>query len=209
MGPQRTKAKCELTQKGKIKERFQMSVPFVFNSEMRKSRFMRRPFFLSLFIVSLVILAVGQPAKKPSFSAYPATVETARAKSINFKNDAAARTMRTRLKEALAGGVNFAGHYIVAGWGCGTGCISGAIIDGRTGTVLWPLPLYALAVWYDGDDYTKDPVEYRKNSRLLIIRGIPGAKDNEPQQPWGEYYYEWTGRELKQVKFIPYKKSTD
>ena len=107
---------------------------------------MKRLFWLCLLTLLPLLPAVAQNGKRPAFSAYPATVEKAKAKSINFKNDAAARTMRTRLKEALAGGVNFAGHYIVAGWGCGTGCFSGAIIDARTGVVFWPLPLYALGV---------------------------------------------------------------
>jgi hypothetical protein len=152
-----------------------------------------------------LLAANAQNGKPPAFSSYPATVEKARVSSINFKNNPGARTMRTRLTEATRGGVNFAGHYIVAGWGCGTGCISGAIIDARTGVVYWPLPLYALGVWYEGDSYVKDPVEYRKNSRLLIIRGSPGVKDNDSEKPNGEYYYEWTGNDLKQVKFIPYK----
>jgi len=113
--------------------------------------------------------------------------------------------MRTRLSEALAGGVNFAGHYIVAGWGCGTGCISGAIIDARTGNVLWPLPLNALGVWYDGQNYADEPVAYRKNSRLLIISGSPGVRDNEKDKPNGKYYYEWNGKDLKLIKFVPFK----
>lgn len=180
-----------------------------FGVKMRKSRFMRRPLLLIVFILSLLISIAAQPAKRPAFSSFPTTVETAQAKSINFKNDPGARTMRTRLKEALAGGVNFAGHFVVAGWGCGTGCVSGAIIDARDGKVYWPLPLYALGVWYDGNEYVDKPVEYRKNSRLLIIRGSPGVKDNDREKPNGEYYYEWTGKDLKQVKFIPYKTTTD
>jgi hypothetical protein len=113
--------------------------------------------------------------------------------------------MRTRLSEALANGVNFAGHYIVAGWGCGTGCISGAIIDARNGNVYWPLPLYALGVWYEGDSYVDRPVDYRKNSRMLVITGSPGVKDNQPDNPNGKYFYEWRGNQLRLVKFIPLK----
>jgi hypothetical protein len=172
---------------------------------MRKSRFMKRLSFPFIFIGLVAISALAQPATRPGFRSYPATVDKARVSAINFKNNPGARTMRTRLTEALHGGVNFAGHYIVAGWGCGTVCISGAIIEARTGNVLWPLPLNALGVWYAGDSYVKDPVEYRKNSRLLIIRGSPGVKDNEQEKPNGEYYYEWTGSDLRQVKFIPYK----
>jgi hypothetical protein len=113
--------------------------------------------------------------------------------------------MRTRLSEALAGGVNFAGHYIVASWGCGTGCISGCIIEAKTGKAYWPLALNALGVWYDGENYADEPVEFRKNSRLLIIRGSPGVKDNQPEKPNGEYYYEWKANNLHLVKYIPFR----
>lgn len=166
---------------------------------------MRRTLLLVFLIVSLVVTSVAQQTKKPTFSGYPVTVEKARVRSIDFKNEPDARAFKTRLTQAIRGGVNFAGHYVVAGWGCGTGCISGAIIDARNGKVYWPLPLYALGVWYDGASYVEKPVEYRKNSRLLIIRGSPGVKDNDPEKPNGEYHYDWSGNELRLVQFFPYK----
>ena len=166
---------------------------------------MQRALFVSLSCLFFPIFVSAQAAKQPSFAGYPATVEKGHAKAINFKNNPGARSMRTRLSEALAGGVNFAGHYIVAGWGCGTGCISGAVIDARTGNVLWPLPLNALGVWYDGQNYADEPVAYRKNSRLLIISGSPGVRDNEKEKLNGKYYYEWTGKDLKLIKFVPFK----
>ena len=199
------KGRCKPNKRDDQRERFLESVPFVFKDEMRKSRFMRRLSFTFIALVLLVLLTAAQSSKKSAFKSFPVIVEKARASAINFKNDPGARSMRTRLTEALRGGVNFAGHFIVAGWGCGTGCISGAIIDARNGNVLWPLPLNALGVWYEGASYVKDPVEYRKNSRLLIIRGSPGVKDNDQDKPNGEYYYEWTGKDLRQMKFIPYK----
>lgn len=165
---------------------------------------MKCPVFVIIFTLLLTVMAVGQNGKRPTFGTYSVTVEKARVRSINFKNDAGARSFRTRLTEAIRGGVNFAGHYVVAGWGCGTGCISGAIIDARNGKVYWPLPLSALGVWYNGEEYTNSPVEYRKNSRLLIIRGSPGVKDNDSEKPNGQYYYEWTGKDLRQVYFVPY-----
>jgi len=166
---------------------------------------MQRTVLIAISILFLALSALCQNSVPPSFGTYPVTVEKARARSINFKNNAPARTMRTRLFEALGGGVNFAGHFIVAGWGCGTGCISGAIIDARNGNVYWPLPLYALGVWYDGQNYVDEPVAYRKNSRLLVLSGSPGVKDDQKEKPSGKYYYEWTGSDLKLLKFIPFK----
>jgi hypothetical protein len=166
---------------------------------------MLRALSLAVSVLTVCLCASGQASKRPALGTYPARVERPRVRSINFKANPYARTFRTRLSEAIRGGVNFAGHYVVAGWGCGTGCISGAIIDARTGNVFWPVQLYALSVGYDGRDYVGKPVEYRKNSRLLIIRGSPGVKDNDAEKPAGDYYYEWKGNTLKLIRFIPYK----
>lgn len=145
----------------------------------------------------------AQTPKPPKFSQYPAVVETARVKTIDLRRNPRAYSVRSRLSEGLRGGINFAGHYVVVGWGCGTGCVSGAIIDGRTGTVYWPEQLIAMGVWYGNGNYTDKPIEYKKNSRMLIIRGLPGRKnDNAPDVPSGDYYYEWKKNKLRQVMYV-------
>jgi hypothetical protein len=158
-------------------------------------------------LLIIIFAAVGtSPAQKslPQFAQYPAVVEKAQAKSINFKRSPGAGSFRTRLSEGIREGVNFAGHYAVVGWGCGTGCISGAIVDTRTGIVYWPEQFNAFGVLYSDGNYADPPVEYKKNSRLLVIHGIPGEKDDDtPAKPSGIYYYEWKNNRLRQVKFVP------
>jgi len=166
---------------------------------------MKRPFYIAAIIFLLTFPVLSQKNKIPAFSQYRAKVEKARARGIDFKRNPDARTFRTRLSEALAGGVNFAGHYVVAGWGCGTGCISGAIIDTRNGNVFWPEQFGGIGVWYGNDGYADEPVKYQKNSRLLVILGIPGVKQGQPDKPSGEYYYDWTNNHLRLIKFIPKK----
>lgn len=159
----------------------------------------------ALGILFIVTFAVGGYAQAtPKFSAFAEKVETARTKAIDFKRNPDARSFRTRLSQGLRGGVNFAGHFVLVGWGCGTGCVSGAIVDARTGSVFWPEQFNALAVWYGAGEYVDKPVNYRKNSRLLIITGIPGQKDADaPAKPSGVYYYEWKNNRLKQIRFVP------
>ena len=53
-----------------------------------------------------------------NFSQYPARVEKATARQVNFRSHPKAKTFRTNLRAGPSGGVNFA-HYIVATWGCG------------------------------------------------------------------------------------------
>jgi hypothetical protein len=168
---------------------------------MRKSAFMKR--VIAIFIAGLVFAIAGSSQSTPKFATYPAAVERARIRSIDFKRNPEARSFRTRLSSGLRDGVNFAGHYVLVGWGCGTGCISGAIIDAQTGNVFWPEQFNALATWYGESEYVDKPVDYRKNSRLLIITGIPGQKDDDaPQKPSGVYYYEWKNNRLRQLKFV-------
>jgi hypothetical protein len=142
---------------------------------------------------------LGQAA--PDYSKYPARVEKATARQINFRSHPRAKTFRTNLKEGLSGGVNFAGHYIVVTWGCGTSCGHSAIIDGKTGTVFFPKQLEATSRG-DGELIEKDPVEYKPNSRLLIVNGYPGGSAESPNGKYGIWYYEWTGKTLKFIKYV-------
>lgn len=160
-----------------------------------------RPCVISILLIGL--LSFSAFAQKVSVPTFDPKVEGARAKSINFRGNRANRTFRTRLSEALRGGINFAEYYIVAGWGCGTGCIYGAIIDARNGTVYWPRELGGVSVWFGQTDYVDEPVAYIKNSRLLVIHGTPGSDtETEDNSQQGKYYYEWKNNRLRLLKFI-------
>lgn len=152
---------------------------------------------LLLLLLPIASTAYGQADKAPKVSQYSAKVEKALVKSINFKKNPEARTFRTRLSEALKGGVNFAGHYIVASWGCGTGCINSGIIDARNGNVYWPRELGSVVDWVVETTYVNEPLDYRKNSRLLMLHGTPG---NDTRA--GKYYYELKDNRLRLVKFV-------
>lgn len=161
------------------------------------------------FIAGLLLtagLASGQTGKAPAFSSYPAKIEAARAKDIDFRSSPDARTFRTRLRAALRGGVNFAGRYIIASWGCGTGCIAGAVIDGRTGKVYFPEQLGTLGVGYSENAYD-EPLVFRKNSRLLVLNGMPGSADDSAEVASGTYYYEWKNNRFDLIRFVAAKEN--
>ncbi len=164
---------------------------------------MRRVLLLGVSFLAFGIFAEGFGQVLPRFSSFPTKAEKARARSIDFRRSPGAEAFRTRLRRALAEGTDFAGHYKIAGWGCGTGCISGAVIDVRNGRVYFPEELYAFSVGYFTGEYETEPLKYRKNSRLLILSGIPGsADDNVPQRPWGDYYFEWKHGRFRQIKYV-------
>jgi hypothetical protein len=91
----------------------------------------------------------------------------------------AAREFRTRLREAARDKPNFAGHFIVTTWGCGTECVQGAIIDARTGRVFM-LP-FSVCCWGTevGVDDRFKPVEFRLDSSLLVLSGARNEKDGD------------------------------
>jgi hypothetical protein len=93
---------------------------------------------------------------------------------------------------------NFAGHYKIAEWGCGSQCLSIAIVDLKTGDVYdGPFSIlgYGIAYRYEGGD---DELQFEASSRLLIARGCPEDKN------CGTYYYEWKDERFNQVRFAPH-----
>lgn len=55
---------------------------------------------------------------------------------VDFDSYPPARAFETQIKESVAGGANYAGHFNVAVWGCGTNCQGAAIIDVQDGVIL-------------------------------------------------------------------------
>ena len=75
------------------------------------------------------------------FENYPAPLYIGKPAKLNYKSDPIAKLFKTRITEAYQQGeIGFGGNFVVAMWGCGTGCISGAMADKRTGRV-YPLPI--------------------------------------------------------------------
>ena len=104
-----------------------------------------------------------------------------------------ARKFRSALKEDAKVGVNFAGHYIISTWGCGTDCRELAIIDARTGAVYFT-PSLLLVVGEMGQN--EDRLQFRKNSRLLIIVGSRNEEGN------GKYFYLWKNNRLQLIRTV-------
>ncbi len=93
---------------------------------------------LLLAALALSISSVASGQKLPTFSQYKTPVDKKRVITVDLKSHKDARMFRTNLRNAAKGGVNFAGHYVLTGWGCGTNCSQWAIIDARNGRVYFP-----------------------------------------------------------------------
>ncbi len=59
--------------------------------------------------------------------------------SVNFSSWPEATKYRSAIEKDVARGVNFAGSYVVATWGCGTNrssCVGHAVVDAQSGDIL-------------------------------------------------------------------------
>ena len=95
---------------------------------------------LSALLMTVCSIGFAQ-SKTPTFARYPAKVEKFKNIRVNLQSNKRARMFRTNLRNDAKEGVNFAGHYILATWGCGTNCGDSAIINARNGRVYFPREL--------------------------------------------------------------------
>lgn len=101
--------------------------------------------------------------------------------NINFDSHPIAKRYRTVISgEYAKQDVNFANHYVVITWGCGSGCVSGAMVDSRNGTV-YPLP--EDKEWGGNGTY----VTFEQESNILTsvwVIPTPTGDTEETQKYW-------------------------
>jgi len=108
------------------------------------------------------------------------------------------RLFRTAIRDGAKKGPNFAGHFTVVTWGCGSECAGAELVDAQTGGVFdfpfdylgWALPGERYPDGSNWIDLNFRWLDFRSDSRLMIVRGCPHDKD------CGVYYYEWTGTQF-------------
>ncbi len=139
------------------------------------------------------------PRDAPRFEDYPVKPEMVGKPAPPKLDSADARLFRTMIRQGAAQGPEFAGHYSIPSWGCGSFCYGWALVDSKTGKVrVFPELRIITAIHFDaGFDAGQT---YRLNSRLLVVLGAP----NEEEKRDGAAYYVWTGYKLKLIRFYPY-----
>ena len=111
------------------------------------------------------------------------------------------RAYRTQLRAAAGRRPNFAGHYVVTTWGCGSGCVMGAVIDANSGRVVW-LP-HTICCWPADVDDKFEPVAYRLNSRFMVFSGARNEKEGDE----GTHYYEFKDGKFVYIRSVFKKES--
>ena len=158
-----------------------------------------------LCVCFLAATTLAQAGATPRFQDYRARAYKGRVARVNVNGSAQARGYRTRLREGARRGVNFAGHYTLHTWSCGTGCLQTVFIDAKTGAASFPAPLDGfIACYWDAKpvESLEEALGFRRDSRLIVMSGYPSGERGKDDPAAGLYYYEWTGADLKLVKFV-------
>jgi hypothetical protein len=153
----------------------------------------RRQFILYLLVSTFVVFLTGinlaltnmaeeneivlpmSCKEKPVFEDYPIEgIYPARPSSVKFGGVELDTEQKTMIRRAMERGVNFAGKYVIAEWGCGISCQDHIVVDVESGNIV----AYGIQSSYG--------VEYKKNSSLLVVDPVRSDKSNSPISP--SYY---------------------
>ena len=101
------------------------------------------------------------------------------------------RDYRTRITEAARDGANFAGHFSVVMFGCGSGCGTGFVIDVKSGDVH--------DLGYGGEEQMYLNPEWRPDSRLLKVSYHGGDLCYREAAVWSDGQFKVIARQTRQA----------
>jgi hypothetical protein len=160
--------------------------------------------FLALATLHMLTMAlVGQqkPADTPpSFRDFPVPVARPARIAKAYVDPSLLPESRSafnqRLGAAAKGGPDFAGHYTVVSWHCGSACVSMVVVDCNSLKVVTePLETVSLPM----PDREVDQLQYKPDSTLLIVDAF---LEEWAGLPYGKRYYVWNGRSLQLIRTV-------
>ncbi len=161
-----------------------------------------KPIALLILLLSPLGAALAHGQSLPKFEAYPVFERFSGTPAPAIISQPRARLFRTMITTQAKGQPNFAGHYNLATWGCGSDCRGFALIDARTGKVYFhPRAFDVAGVPYQDEDR----LQFRPDSRLLIISGwVDGVGGYQEE---ATFYYVWKNNRFKLVRKTKIRKS--
>jgi hypothetical protein len=130
----------------------------------------------------------------PRFENYPVT-KIYRGKVVPLKLTKWDEAWRERFQGAIERfEVNYAGHYILYTWPCGSECMTGVAINAKNGRVSWLDVRLNYRI--------ENPVDYRINSSLIILSG---CRDGDLHVKTGQHYYRIRNGRFVHLRSIPSK----
>jgi hypothetical protein len=151
----------------------------------------------TVFALASATPAQGKPTERaPRFADYPVTklshIRVAKPKIPKTWDE----DPRLRFQDSVGENnrANFAGHYFVAIWGCGSTCVWGGIVEAKSGRII---ELPSVSGWFDVHDKF-EAIDFRHNSRLLVLSGARSEKKGD----MGRHYYVLENGKLRWLKTI-------
>lgn len=154
---------------------------------------MRKLVLIILLATSLVSCKDKAKINAESSSDIPVNSEIKGKADIVLKSNPIAEDHRTVITEKYNElEVNFASYYVITTWGCGSGCVTGVMVDIRDG-IVYSLP--EDKEWGGNGTY----IDSKKESQIFVTVAVaqsPSREIEEIRKSW-----EWN-EDLKKFKFI-------
>ena len=150
---------------------------------------------LLILFLAISLVSCQERAKKDvdSETDQPSYTENILKADIDFKSNPLAEQYRTVITEKYNElEVNFASYYIITTWGCGSGCVSGVMVDIRDG-IVYSMP--EDREWGGNGTY----IDSKKESKVLITVAVAQSPSGEIEET--RKYWEWN-EDLKNFKFV-------
>ena len=154
---------------------------------------MRRLLLITLIAISVVSCQDKTKKKEDSISTIPLNSERTVKADINFKSNPIAERYRTVITEKYNElEVNFASYYVITTWGCGSGCVTGVMVDIRDGFV-YSMP--------EDKDWGGNGTYIQSKKESKILKTVAVAQSSSGEIVEDRKYWEWN-EDLKKFKFI-------
>ena len=140
-------------------------------------------------------LVLLQSGAGPAFKDYPVGEVFRGTPAEPVLSTRRARDFRTQLRNETKSGANFAGHYTLARWGCGAGCVTVAVVDALSGRV-WFAPFTVEDGWKDGHVICDHSTDFRVDSELFVASGKVNGR-------FGTHYFRWHGTTFSRLGDSP------
>lgn len=90
-------------------------------------------------------------------------------KPVNFSNFPESKTYYTMITKSVEDGPNFAGHFTIARWGCGTDTLAYSVVDNKTGDI----------IAYSNCAPNYHLINYGLDSRFLVLEPVYAGQTRE------------------------------
>jgi hypothetical protein len=149
--------------------------------------------------------------RAPSFGVYASPKEDrVLAPKLDLTSNPIAKEYRTVLRLGIKEGPNYAGHYRVVVWGCGSSCTMFVVVNLKSGRVISPPGFtHVSGVFFAADDFLPlvkgqdGLLRYESTSKLLVVIG--DLEEDESRE--GAFYFVLENDKLRLLHSTEVKKN--